>query len=271
MIKLIASDIDGTLLEEGTNKLNPEYYDVILKLKEKGVRFAAASGRQLSSIRRLFAPIQDDIIYIAENGSYVVYRDAAIEKVIMNRQQVERLVREIRKMKGCELTVAAFDYMYVETKDEQFVDWLINGYRNDVKVVEDVLAEEIQVNKVSIYKRAGVEDIAEDAIGRWKDVFKSVVAGDVWVDFMDYRADKGNALQMLQRMLHIDQEETMAFGDNNNDLGMLAVAGESYAIGNAREEVRRAARHTADTNANDGVLQVLKKVLEGNDFWKQKS
>ncbi len=268
MIKLIATDIDGTLLEEGTNKLNPEYYEVITKLKEKGVRFAAASGRQHSSIRRLFEPIKDDIIFVAENGSYVVYRDVPMEKVIMNRERVEKLVKEIRKMEGCELTVAAFDYMYVETKDEQFIDWLVNGYRNDIKIVEDVLAEDIQVNKVSIYKRSGVDDIADEVIERWKDTFKSVVAGDVWVDFMDYRADKGNALQMLQRMLHIDKEETMAFGDNNNDLGMIVAAGESYAVGNAREEVKKAAKHIADTNANDGVLKELKQLLEENEYWK---
>ena len=150
MIRLIATDIDGTLLVEGTNDLNPEIYDVIKKLKKRGVRFAAASGRQYSSIRKLFAPVKDDTIFVAENCSYVVYRDEPLQQVIMNREQVEALVKEIRAMPGCELTIAAFDYMYVETKDEQFIDWLVNGYRNDLKFVDDVLAEDIQINKVSI-------------------------------------------------------------------------------------------------------------------------
>ena len=261
MIKLIATDIDGTLLVEGTNELNPEIYDVIKGLKAKGVRFAAASGRQYSSIRKLFEPVKDDTIFVAENGSYVVYRDEPLQQVIMNRDKVEALVREIRALPGCELTIAAFEYMYVETKDAQFIDWLVNGYRNDLKFVDDVLAEDIKINKVSIYKRSGVEDIADQVIARWKDTFKSVVAGDVWIDFMDYRADKGIALRMLQRMLHIHRDETMAFGDNCNDLGMLAAAGDSYAIGNAREEVKAAAEHIADTNVNDGVLKEMKKLL----------
>ncbi len=262
MIKLVATDIDDTLLVEGTNSLNPEIYQVIRELRKKGVRFAAASGRQYSSIRKLFEPVIDQVICVAENGSYVVDRGTPIQQVIMNHEQAEKLIREIRTMEGCELTVASFDVMYVETKDQAFLDWLINGYRNDLRVVEDVLAENVPINKVSIYRRDGVREIADPVINRWKEIFKSVVAGAVWIDFMDYRADKGIALRMLQRQLHIDREETMAFGDNCNDLGMLASAGESYAIGNARPEVKKAAKYVADTNVNDGVLKELKKLLE---------
>ena len=61
MIKLIASDIDGTLVKDGTNVLNPEIYEVILKLKERGIQFAAASGRQWGSIEQLFEPVKERI------------------------------------------------------------------------------------------------------------------------------------------------------------------------------------------------------------------
>lgn len=61
MIKLIASDIDGTLVADGTDRLNPEIFQVILKLKEKGIQFAAASGRQWVSIERLFEPVKERI------------------------------------------------------------------------------------------------------------------------------------------------------------------------------------------------------------------
>ena len=59
MIKLIASDLDGTLLQNGAQELNPEIYDLILALKERGIHFAAASGRQYASERNLFKPIAD--------------------------------------------------------------------------------------------------------------------------------------------------------------------------------------------------------------------
>ena len=58
MIKLIASDLDGTLLKEGTMDINPEIYDIIRKLKAKGIVFAAVSGREYDSIERVFAPVK---------------------------------------------------------------------------------------------------------------------------------------------------------------------------------------------------------------------
>ena len=67
MIKLIATDMDGTLLDS-EGRLNIEIYDIIEKLKSMGIMFAAASGRQLMSLKRKFFPVDDDVIYIAENG-----------------------------------------------------------------------------------------------------------------------------------------------------------------------------------------------------------
>ena len=61
MIKLIASDLDGTLLKEGTMDINPEIYDIIRKLKAKGIVFAAVSGRVYDSIERVFAPVKDGL------------------------------------------------------------------------------------------------------------------------------------------------------------------------------------------------------------------
>ena len=65
MIKLVASDIDGTLVPEGTTSINPEFYEIIRKLKEKGILFVGASGRQYSSMRALLDPVFDDIIFIS--------------------------------------------------------------------------------------------------------------------------------------------------------------------------------------------------------------
>ena len=72
MIKLIASDLDGTLLHGGEQSLSPRTLNLIRRLTEKGIRFIAASGRQYANERRLFAPIRDEISYIAENGSLCI-------------------------------------------------------------------------------------------------------------------------------------------------------------------------------------------------------
>ena len=81
MIKLIASDLDGTLLKEGSMDINPEIYDIIRKLKAKGIVFAAVSGREYDSIERVFAPVKDDIYFIAGNGGIISYQGEIIEKM----------------------------------------------------------------------------------------------------------------------------------------------------------------------------------------------
>ena len=69
MIKLVITDVDDTIVEEGSRNLNPEYYDIIQKFREKGVIFAVASGRQKPSIKKTFFQVKDDIIYLADNGT----------------------------------------------------------------------------------------------------------------------------------------------------------------------------------------------------------
>jgi len=83
MVKLIASDLDGTLLQNGARDVNPIVFDQIRTLKEHGILFAAASGRQYLNLRRLFTPVQDDIAYIAENGSLCIYNEETISKGII--------------------------------------------------------------------------------------------------------------------------------------------------------------------------------------------
>lgn len=74
MVKLIASDLDGTLLKNGAQELNTTVFQQILALRENGIYFVAASGRQYENLRRLFAPVKDDISYIAENGSLCIHK-----------------------------------------------------------------------------------------------------------------------------------------------------------------------------------------------------
>ena len=64
MIRYVASDLDGTLLKNDAQSLNPEIFDLIRKLKEKGIRFIAASGRTYENVYRLFGPVQEEISYI---------------------------------------------------------------------------------------------------------------------------------------------------------------------------------------------------------------
>mgnify|MGYP001753077294 FL=1 len=71
MIQLVVSDIDGTLLQDGANAIPPAIFEQIARLRERGIRFCPASGRQYTSLRKLFAPVADQLYYLCENGAVV--------------------------------------------------------------------------------------------------------------------------------------------------------------------------------------------------------
>ena len=85
MIKYIASDLDGTLLHNGAQHLPEEIFDLIRALKKRGIHFIAASGRQYNNMYRMFEPVQDDISYIAENGSLCIHNHKIISRGEIDR------------------------------------------------------------------------------------------------------------------------------------------------------------------------------------------
>ena len=93
MIKLVASDLDGTLLLNGAQSLPEELFPLIKELKELGILFVAASGRQYANMKRMFAPVVDDMAFIAENGGLAIQN----EKVLYQDSFPKELVKRNRR------------------------------------------------------------------------------------------------------------------------------------------------------------------------------
>ena len=109
MIKLIVSDIDGTLVPDGSHEMNPELLDVIMKIRENGVQFAAASGRQWASIESIFGPIKEKVFYLSDNGAYVGCHGRNLFLNPIDRETVMDMVRDVRRMEGLEVMLSGPD------------------------------------------------------------------------------------------------------------------------------------------------------------------
>lgn len=262
MIKLVVSDIDGTLLSEGTTKVKLELFEIIRELKARGIMFAAASGRQYASMRHVFAPVANDIIFIAENGTNVMCREQNISSRYLDGEVAKELVRFMREQKDTEIILSTPKKMYFESKKPGFEE-LLTGYGNVVERTDDLLSFCERTNKISAYRAYGIEELCAQIKERFADRLNIAIAGAIWVDTMSLDADKGNAIAEIQKMMKITKEETMAFGDNCNDMGMLRQAGESYAVANAHPQLKESAKHIAPPQSEDGVLQVLRGLLAG--------
>lgn len=262
MIKLIVSDIDGTLVKDGENQINPEIFDVIMQLKrKKHIHFAAASGRQAASIEYTFDPIKKEIFYVAENGSYLGCYGRNLFLYPVEKELANSLARDIRQDPQLEVMVSGAKGTYLETDNQAFIDWMINGYHFHIIRVDDVTKVDDEIIKVSAYKKEGIQDAVGSLYERYSDRLKMTISGDMWMDCMAKGVNKGEAVKTLQESLEIAPEETMVFGDQLNDIEMLKRAYYSFAVGNARKEVKETARFQADLNTNDGVMKILKLFL----------
>ena len=182
MIKLIASDLDGTLLKEGTMDINPEIFEIIRKLKAKGIVFAAVSGREYDSIERVFAPVKDDIYFIAGNGGIISYQGEIIEKMAIPADILKEVVEYVRSQKGASFMTAGSAQAYVERADQAFVKKLREGYKLHVNEVDDVLNAPETMTKVAMYNEevdaaAGAEEARKRFGDNCNDVSMLLEAG----------------------------------------------------------------------------------------------
>ena len=137
-IKLIASDIDGTLLLNGAKTLNPKIFIEIRKLREQGILFMAASGREYTNLRSLFSPVADDIIYLCLNGCLTFYHDQCISKEIMDTDIAKRLITTIQYDNNAEALISGEKTCYITPKNQSYYEHLANTVKNHVTIVDDL-------------------------------------------------------------------------------------------------------------------------------------
>lgn len=261
MIKLIATDIDGTLIKESSAELYPEIHDEIRRLLDMGIMFCAASGRQYGSASRLFGPVKDELIYIVDNGAHVRYKGEDLIIKPMDMDEVKEIADDIRAFGNMEIVSSTTEGCFLETNDKDFCDLIMNSYHNVAHIVDDITDVGLPIIKLAAYQKGSIFDNARDFImPKWRDRCRCVISGKTWVDFMDFSVDKGNALCYLQNKYNISPEETMAFGDNENDMGMLRAAKYSYAVDTAMDPIKECAAYTCPGYEQRGVLEVLKGI-----------
>ncbi|MEZ0447035.1 Cof-type HAD-IIB family hydrolase [Cellulomonas sp. ICMP 17802] len=254
-IRLIAVDMDGSLLDD-EKRIHDDFWPLLDELDRRGIRLCPASGRQYATLRRQFG--RDELVYIAENGSYVVQHDEEISSDGLSLAAARAAVEVVRAATHLDLgtVVCGKRSAYVERSDAAFLDQATPYYAR-LAVVDDLTAVQDDVLKVAVYDFGS----AATGAGPLLQPFDALVSGEHWVDVMSPTADKGHALRAVQDALGITAEQTMAFGDYFNDIGMLDAAFYSFAMDNAHPDVRAHARFVAPANTENGVVRTISSVL----------
>lgn len=259
MIKLVASDLDGTLLQGGAQQLSPRSIELIHSLVQKGIHFVAASGRQYDNELRVFAPIKDEISYIAENGSVCIHNGEVISRSVIDPELAARIINEVKKNPHFEVVVSREDSCFIENNNEAFVNHIVNVMKNTTQIVDDIRTVDGPILKIAICSMEDGAHIVDKYLKHLQDLFrdeiKVVTSGNIWIDFIAPGTNKGAALEQLINKLGIKPEECMAFGDQYNDVEMLQFVGTSYAMSNAAPGI--AYYSTYVTDSVDEILEDL--------------
>lgn len=265
-IRLIAVDMDGTLLD-GDGHIPDELWPLLDELDERGILFAPASGRQLATLQRAFDHARDDVVYIAENGAYVVRGEDEISSDTMDAGFAASVVLRVRSLseEGLDLGVVVCGKRsaYIERADPGFLAEC-DKYYAKLEAVPDLLDVDDQVLKLAIFDFAIAETSAAPRLADLGETHQVVVSGQHWIDVMNPGVNKGVALERLQAALGIAREQTAAFGDYLNDLELLDAAVYSFAMANAHPDVLSRARHHAPSNVQLGVLTTIRQLLDGD-------
>ncbi|MGY6019442.1 Cof-type HAD-IIB family hydrolase [Streptomyces spinosirectus] len=262
-IRLIVTDMDGTLLDDA-KRIPPGLWDTLAELRRRGVLFSPASGRQYATLAREFDDVAEGMVFIAENGTYVVRDGVELSSDPLEPAVAARVVQAVRRLAAGGVDVGAVvcgkRSAYVERGDEAFLAE-VRRYYVEHRVVEDATAVDDDVIKIALFDFGSAEHTTAPALAPFAATHQVVVSGEHWVDVMNRTANKGAALRRLQDELGITPAQTMVFGDYLNDLEMLDAADWSFAMANAHPDVVARARHLAPSNNDNGVLRTIARVL----------
>lgn len=254
MIKLIASDIDGTLLPSGQKELDKELIDIIKELKKNGYAFCVASGRQYLSQKRLFAEVSKDTVFCCENGSVIVYNDEVQSKICIDDAIAEQLIAEISKLTDSQVLISGEMTSYMLNPPMDFYNFIKYNLQNNVKWISKQEDIPEKIVKISIFCKSGAEKYFKEFYNRWNSKLNVAIAGSQWLDFT--LGDKGSGLKQACRVVGISPDDAVVFGDNFNDVPMFKVAGKSFAMEKSDNKVKHQADGVCE-NINDSLKKIL--------------
>ena len=256
MIKALFFDIDGTLVSFKTHVIPASTIEALTLAHEKGIQIFIATGRPTLIINNLGELQSRGLIdgYITMNGGYCYVGDKIIYKSPIPETDVHTMAR-ISKEKGyaC-IFVGEHDAWVCQPNDplrQIFYDFL--GVKKFPEVgFEEAISHEIY--QMTPFFSAEDERIIapqmpQSEFGRWYPTF---------VDITAKGNTKQNGIDEFIKHFGFKLEETMAFGDGGNDIGMLRHAGIGIAMGNAKDDVKASADYVTDSVDEDGIFNAMK-------------
>lgn len=262
-IKLVAVDIDGTFVRSDYTYDIPRFKCILSRMKNAGCNFVVASGNQYYQLRDLFPDYYDELSFVAENGAFVKDRTDLIFTANMPKETVDYVIDVCREYPEILNVLCGVESAYCQrgTVSQEFFD-LTNVYYHRLQWVDDFKEVKDRILKFA-------PTVPEEKTYFYYDIFCKRLKGKVEpttsghgsIDLIVPGCHKASGLKRLAERWGVSPEQCVAFGDGGNDIEMLKYCGHSYAMENAPENVKKAAKYVCPSNEDDGVLVTLEKIF----------
>ncbi|MEX2783591.1 HAD family hydrolase [Streptococcus sp. H49] len=261
--KLVAADMDGTFLDHQGKFSMERLKKVIASYKSRGILFAAASGRSLNNLKALFSEVQNDMAFIAENGTLVSYAaDIVFEAAIPREVYLKALedLQQIPHFNPKNVILSGREGAYILTQADKSFFSRMSYYYGDLKRVSNFTEITDSVLKIDTKFPLEYTDISEKRINQRLTQLAAVTTGFGAIDIIAKNINKGTAIEQLCKKLNIQPHQVLAFGDNLNDYEMLDYAGLAVAPQNARKEIKKLADQVIADHSKRSVLSYMEKI-----------
>ena len=262
MIKLIASDMDGTLLDENS-QLPEETFDLIRELHDLGVHFVVTSGRRYDTLLEFFGPVASSMDFVASNGCQVFVHGEMIDREIYSHKAVIKLDQVVNMFDCLHLVVHDRTRSFLLDDLEKFELVADKDLRGNERV--NVLpGPEVNILKGSIFcdDAKYLMDMAYALDRELGESFRFAPSDVRWIDVMPRYVSKATGIQQVMNYYGITADEVMAFGDSMNDYEIMRLVGHPVAMKNARYAVQQIAERTIGSNAEQAVQKEWRRLIE---------
>lgn len=270
MIKLLAIDMDGTLLNEEKHIDTPQK-EAVQKAIEAGIKVVLCTGRPLFGVLPVYGELELEKYNLDE---YVILNNGCSLRKTTNWELLDNkeITREdviyldkLRKGYNLDLTVSNDDdYFVVGDKANKYT---IEDGKLVYVDIKPISLEEATSGKHTFFKsmylgeEEEIQRFKNDNENLLKDKYDAVLSQIHIFEMLPFGTNKAAALKELAEKLGIKREEIMTIGDGNNDVEMLEFAGIGVAMGNGTESAKKVANYVTDTNENHGVAKAIEKYI----------
>ena len=250
MIKLVVSDVDGTILINGSTTVSERALEAIEKLKKAGKTVAVASGRTYAILEKLFAAVKQDLYFICCDGAVVVYNGRVIYSKQIGMGDVMDVIRR-PEYENCGILLCTPTVSYVIQGKDDFAKTAESQSGEKVFFMDRLYDIKEPVVKIAVWSK-GADAQPLNFLPKSLRVAYNV--GE-WCEYTSAISNKGLAVSDLQMRLYLTKFDTAAIGDGVNDIEMMKKAKLAVSANRAGDELKTVCNYHA--NDVSGFLENL--------------